>query len=205
MSWGFLNPALPGIREFPGRKSNRGFQGQPAQGQVHALVHEKLYQSEDMASVDFSDYIQNLTDYLFHSYSVGVGNVSLKLDVDKIFLGMDTAIPLGIIINELVSNSLKHAFAGRDSGEISISLKKDGSSTLDGAPGTPGKQEAGEPAKRFLLVVRDNGVGFPEDLDFRDTDSLGLQLALPSLTRSKAVSSLTRAGEEPNSGSGSGS
>ena len=75
-----------------------------------ALVHEKLYQSEDMVSVDFADYIKNLADYLFQSYSLDNGKVSLKLDVEKVFLGMDTAVPLGIIINELVSNSLKHAF-----------------------------------------------------------------------------------------------
>jgi PAS domain S-box-containing protein len=69
-----------------------------------ALVHEKLYQSEDMVSVDFADYIKNLADYLFQSYSLDSGKVSLKLDIDKVFLGMDTAVPLGIIVNELVSN-----------------------------------------------------------------------------------------------------
>ena len=131
-----------------------------------ALVHEKLYQSEDMVSVDFADYIQNLTDYLFQSYSIGVREVSLKLDVDRIFLGMDTAVPLGIIINELVLNSLKHAFVGKDSGEISISLKRDEKGTSE------------NPDEYFLLDVRDSGVGFPEDLDFRDTDSLGLQLVV---------------------------
>ncbi|AKB25089.1 hypothetical protein MSMTP_1620 [Methanosarcina sp. MTP4] len=131
-----------------------------------ALVHEKLYQSEDMVSVDFADYIQNLTNYLFQSYSIRNGNISLKLDVDRIFLGMDTAVPLGIIINELVSNSLKHAFAEKDSGEINISLKRDENSTAE------------NPEEYFLLDVRDSGVGFPEDLDFRDTDSLGLQLVV---------------------------
>ena len=90
-----------------------------------ALVHEKLYQSEDMVSVDFADYIQNLANYLFGAYSVGSGNISLKLDVDNVFLGMDTAVPVGIIINELVSNSLKHAFSKGENGEISICLKKE--------------------------------------------------------------------------------
>ncbi len=75
-----------------------------------ALVHEKLYQSEDMISVDFADYIQNLANYLFGAYSVGDRNISLKLDVDNVFLGMDTAVPLGIIINELVSNALSMPF-----------------------------------------------------------------------------------------------
>ncbi|HET8686603.1 MAG TPA: histidine kinase dimerization/phosphoacceptor domain -containing protein, partial [Methanosarcina sp.] len=81
-----------------------------------ALVHEKLYQSEDMVSVDFADYIENLVSYLFHSYSLDSNKVSLRLDVEKVFLGMDTAVPLGIIVNELVSNSLKHAFAGEKEG-----------------------------------------------------------------------------------------
>ncbi|WP_410509926.1 histidine kinase dimerization/phosphoacceptor domain -containing protein [Methanosarcina hadiensis] len=123
-----------------------------------ALVHEKLYQSEDMISVDFADYIQNLANYLFGAYSIGNKDISLKLDVDKVFLGMDTAVPLGIIINELVSNALKHAFSERESGEICICLKKE------------------EKENCFSLTVKDNGRGLPEDIDFRETDSLGLQL-----------------------------
>ena len=129
-----------------------------------ALVHEKLYQSEDMISVDFSDYIQNLANYLFGAYSVGDKNISLKLDVDNIFLGMDTSVPLGIIINELVSNALKHAFQKKESGEICVCLKK---------------EEQGSSEKNcFSLVVRDNGRGFPKEIDFRETDSLGLQLVI---------------------------
>jgi PAS domain S-box-containing protein len=146
-----------------------------------ALVHEKLYQSEDMISVDFSDYIQNLANYLFGAYSVGSGDIRLKLDVDNVFLGMDTAVPVGIIINELVSNSLKHAFSEGESGEICICLKKeengkDGKGTvrLDTGKGS----KAGVPGKCFSLIVRDNGKGFSEDIDFRETDSLGLQLVV---------------------------
>lgn len=144
-----------------------------------ALVHEKLYQSEDMISVDFSDYIQNLINYLFRAYSVGSGNVSLKLDVDDVFLGMDTAVPLGIIINELVSNSLKHAFSERENGEICICLKKE----EDAAPDPENHDMEVESkiktiGKYFLLTVRDNGKGFPEEIDFMETDSLGLQLVV---------------------------
>ena len=146
-----------------------------------ALVHEKLYQSEDMISVDFSDYIQNLANYLFGAYSVGGGDIKLKLDVDNVFLGMDTAVPVGIIINELVSNSLKHAFSEGESGEICICLKKEengkdgkGTGRLDTGKGN----KAGVPGKCFSLIVRDNGKGFPEDIDFRETDSLGLQLVV---------------------------
>jgi len=131
-----------------------------------ALVHEKLYQSEDMVSVDFADYIKNLAGYLFQSYSLDSNKVSLKLDVEKVFLGMDTAVPLGIIVNELVSNSLKHAFAGEKEGEIYIELHR--STELNG--------KARNKEDKLTLIVRDNGMGFPERLDFRNTISLGLQL-----------------------------
>ena len=138
-----------------------------------ALVHEKLYQSEDMVSVDFADYIKNLSNYLFQSYSLDNTKVSLKLDVEKVFLGMDTAVPLGIIINELVSNSLKHAFTREKEGEIYIELHRAGSANDErtGFSGTARNKE-----DKLTLIVRDNGRGFPEKLDFRNTTSLGLQL-----------------------------
>ncbi len=157
-----------------------------------ALVHEKLYQSEDMVSVDFADYIKNLVDYLFQSYSLDSRKVSLKLDVEKVFLGMDTAVPLGIIVNELVSNSLKHAFAGEKEGEIYIELHRSReNSTLqnknpDNSGNTKSRPQNNERTdlngitedkeEKLTLIVRDNGRGFPENLDFRNTTSLGLQL-----------------------------
>jgi len=142
-----------------------------------ALVHEKLYQSEDMISVDFADYIQNLANYLFGAYSVGDKDINLKLDVDNVFLGMDTAVPLGIIINELVSNALKHAFSDRESGEICICLKKE------------------EKGNHFLLTVRDNGRGFPEEIDFRETESLGLQLVINLVDQIEGSIELNTTGE----------
>jgi len=157
-----------------------------------ALVHEKLYQSEDMVSVDFADYIKNLVDYLFQSYSLDSRKVSLKLDVEKVFLGMDTAVPLGIIVNELVSNSLKHAFAGEKEGEIYIELhrSRENSTLQNKNPDNSGNTKAGpqnnertdlkgmteDKEEKLTLIVRDNGRGFPENLDFRNTTSLGLQL-----------------------------
>ncbi|WP_239450944.1 histidine kinase dimerization/phosphoacceptor domain -containing protein [Methanosarcina horonobensis] len=158
-----------------------------------ALVHEKLYQSEDMVSVDFADYIKDLSDYLFHSYSVGSGKVSLRLDVDNIFLGMDTAVPLGIIINELVSNALKHAFSKEENGEICIQLHRNERRSLyrenykntetqvsvsekTDRTGISRAQEYKKADDKLTLIVRDNGRGFPKGLDFRGTDSLGLQL-----------------------------
>ena len=122
-----------------------------------ALVHEELYQSKDMESIDFGDYMRNLTNDLFQSYSVNTSNVVLEMNVDDIFLVMDTAIPLGIITNELISNALKHAFPHGRGGKISIDLHLDDND-------------------RIVLVVGDTGVGFSQDIDFRETESLGLQL-----------------------------
>lgn len=129
------------------------------QGRVRsmALIHEKLYQSDDLARVDFSEYISNLAAYLFRSYEVNSGAVSLNVEADDVLLGVDTAIPCGLIINELVSNSLKHAFPGGGDGSINIRLRPAG-------------------RERLTLTVADDGVGLPPDFDVRNTPSLGLQL-----------------------------
>ncbi|WP_135612343.1 histidine kinase dimerization/phosphoacceptor domain -containing protein [Methanococcoides sp. AM1] len=121
-----------------------------------ALIHEKLYQSKDLVSLDFADYIKNLTDHLFHSYNVDQENVKLILNVEDVFLGMDTSVPLGIIINELTSNALQHAFGNGEKGEIEIDFQKDDDV--------------------FTLTISNTGEPFPESIDFKNTESLGLQL-----------------------------
>jgi two-component sensor histidine kinase len=122
-----------------------------------ALVHERLYQSRDLARVDFAKYIQSLANYLCRSYGVNTNVIQLKTNLHDVFLGVDTAIPCGLILNELVSNSLKHAFPEGREGEIHIELRSDSDD-------------------KFTLMVSDNGVGLLKDLDFRNTESLGLQL-----------------------------
>ena len=122
-----------------------------------ALVHERLYRSEDLSMVNFGEYIGNLAGYLFQAYNVDRGAIDLKTDVGKFFLGIDTAVPCGLIVNELVSNALKYAFPNGQKGEVSIDF-----SSCD--------------EKTFSLVISDNGIGFPVDLDFRNTPSLGMQL-----------------------------
>lgn len=139
-----------------------------------ALIHEKLYQSKDLARIDFAEYIRNLTNYLFRSYGVTSNRIKLKKNVDDVFLGLDTAIPCGLIINELVSNSLKHAFPDGKEGEIHICLFLDND--------------------KFTLIVRDNGVGFPKDLDFRNTESLGLQLVITLVEQLEGTIDLKRSG-----------
>ncbi len=126
-----------------------------------AMIHEKLYQSNDFTSIQFADYIERLVSELFYSYQVNRELIKPVMKVGDIVLNIETAIPCGLIISELISNSLKHAFPQGNEGEVIISLQP-----VD-TNGDEGKYE---------LIVSDSGIGFPEDLDFRDTGSLGLQL-----------------------------
>lgn len=121
-----------------------------------ALIHEKLYRSEDLVSLDFSEYVTDLIDYLFHSYDVDEDLVKMNLNVEDVYLDMDRAVPLGIIINELTSNALKHAFKDYEEGVIDINFSKDNN--------------------EFVLSIHDSGTSFPQDLDINNTESLGLQL-----------------------------
>jgi two-component sensor histidine kinase/putative methionine-R-sulfoxide reductase with GAF domain len=121
-----------------------------------SLAHERLYQSPDLAQIDFAEYIRDLVAHSFRSYRDRSALITLRIDADDVSPGLDTAIPCGLIINELVSNALKHAFPDNRKGEIRIGLHSENGQTI--------------------LTVSDDGVGFPADLDFRDTDSLGLQL-----------------------------
>ncbi len=139
-----------------------------------ALIHEKLYRSKDLANIDFNDYIKNLVNDLFLSYKVDTGKVTLKMNIDSVSFGIDTAIPCGLIVNELITNSLKYAFPGEKDGEIKISLRR---VPVDAnLPHNQGVQNMNIQSETFELIVSDNGTGIPEDLDYRNTQSLGLRL-----------------------------
>jgi two-component sensor histidine kinase len=122
-----------------------------------ALVHEKLYQSKNFAKINFAEYTESLVKYLFKAYGLNSGNITLKLNIDEVNLNIDTAIPCGLIINELVSNALKYAFPDNQRGTISISLHS-------------GHHQ------HLTLIVKDDGVGLPMDWDLKNVKSLGLQL-----------------------------
>lgn len=138
-----------------------------------ALIHEKLYRSSDLARIDASEYIRNLVANLCSAYGVYSGQIQVKIEVEKIALDIDTAIPCGLIINELVSNSLKYAFPQGKQGLVTINFKLNQahSSTL-----TPQQTQLSEENAICVLTVADDGIGLPADFDLETTDSLGLQL-----------------------------
>lgn len=122
-----------------------------------ALVHEKLYQSSDLSQIDFAEYARGLLGYLWRAHGNAAAVVRLTLDLELVALPIDTAVPCGLILNELAGNALKHAFPGRSEGEVTVSLRE----SVDG---------------RICLCVDDNGVGLPAGLDWRQAQSLGLHL-----------------------------
>ncbi|NYB51922.1 MAG: PAS domain S-box protein [Methanobacteriaceae archaeon] len=121
-----------------------------------AMVHEKLYQSRDLTKINVPGYVKNLISDLFYSYAIKEGEVESIIDIENITFNMETAIPCGLIINELVSNSLKYAFTPGMKGKIVVSLQSK--------------------SEKFELIIADNGIGFPKTIDFKNTKSLGLQL-----------------------------
>ena len=122
-----------------------------------ALIHEMLYQSKNLSKIDFSEYIQPITTNLMRTYGVDPARIKLNINVKNVFMDLDRAIPCGLIINELFSNVLKHAFPEGRQGEVLIDLFQ-------------------ESSQEFTLLIKDNGVGLPIGMDFKNTDSLGLQL-----------------------------
>jgi PAS domain S-box-containing protein len=144
-----------------------------------ALIHEELHEGGGNNTLYFSPYLEKLVENLFQTYSLGNTSISLCTDLEEnIFFDMDTAVPLGIIVNELVSNSLKHAFKGRSKGEIQIKLFKEESDGEEKAGNELSNDEEEFTGKGtgYTLIVSDDGVGIPEKTDLENSDTLGLQL-----------------------------
>lgn len=121
-----------------------------------SIIHESLYQANDFSEINFSQYIVSLSKNLVHSYGILDSFIETKFEIDNVSLSLDLSIPCGLIINELVSNALKYAFKGRKKGKLNISL------LLNNGVVT--------------IIVADNGVGIPKDLNIKETNTLGLQL-----------------------------
>ncbi|MDP4266881.1 MAG: sensor histidine kinase, partial [Bacteroidota bacterium] len=121
-----------------------------------SLIHEKLYEFNDFSKIDYYDYIKELVSQIVNTYDSVRKNLDIKIDIDKIYLNIDTAIPLGLIINELITNSIKYAFNKDEKGEIILSLSKNND---------------------FLTFsVKDNGKGLPQNFNINNIQSLGLRL-----------------------------
>ena len=132
---------------------------QESQNRIHsmALLHESLYQSNNLSRIDFPEYIRQLAAHLFHSYGVPPDRIHLRTDLDRLYLNLDAAVPCGLIINELISNSLKYAFPDGRTGEVRVELRE-------------------QPDHMARLIVADNGIGLRSDIDWETARSLGLRL-----------------------------
>lgn len=122
---------------------------------VMALLHQKLYQTSDLSKVEVSGYVKSLLENIISTSNIS-REVSLRLDIDEVPFNIEQIIPVGLIINELVTNALKHAYRNSEAPELSVSLK--------------------DLADRIVITIEDNGVGFPADFDHTKSDTLGIQL-----------------------------
>ena len=125
--------------------------------QAMSLVHQMLYQSKDLSNINVNDYVTRLTTLIMQSYDISSQNVLLELDIEDISLLIDTAIPVGLVLNELISNSLDYAFPGERKGKIKICISRKDKSKIG-------------------LIVSDNGIGVPKEFDFRHQETLGLKM-----------------------------
>ncbi len=133
---------------------------QESQNRIHAMatVHEKLYSSGDFSGIDLAGYIRSLSQYLFQSYNVNPGNIDITIQADgEVLVNIQKAIPCGLIMNELISNAFKHAFPGDRPGELKIIIRKIKDTEIE-------------------VVVHDNGMGLPDDVDIYHPRSMGLDL-----------------------------
>lgn len=121
-----------------------------------ALVHEKFYQAEELSEINFNEYLEKLCQYLYQSYGDKTDRIDLSVTGDRVGLDMDTAMPCGLLVNEIVSNSYKYAFPGNMKGFIILNLSKDSGSVS--------------------LKIHDSGIGMPADFKIEESESLGMQL-----------------------------
>ncbi len=128
-----------------------------------ALVHERLYRSSDLSHIDFGAYLRDLTGHLIQGYHGKSQDIEVEILADDIHLDVDTAVPCGLIVNELISNAFKHAFPSTGRGKVEIAVQRDDQGW-------------------YHLSVQDNGVGLPAQVDLRESKTLGLQL-VSSLTK----------------------
>ena len=173
--------------KFDDRKVIEAFRESESRILSMSLIHQELYESGKLDSLDFSSYLRKLITDLIRSYKTENCRIQVNLNANSVFLGVDTAVSLGIIINELFTNAIKYAFPAETNGEIYILLLREGDKEENGnkvsndisssrSPDLKSSLSKSRTCEHFTLVFADNGKGFPEDIDFRNSTSLGLQL-----------------------------
>lgn len=139
------------------------FQESQERIQAMALIHERLYCSKNLSHIDFGQYIRDLAAELLQTYSVNSRSIALQVNANGILLNLKTAIPCGLIINELIANALKHAFPAGHQGQINITLNRV-------------ETEADTRTEQYRLIVQDNGIGLPMEIDCQQPKTFGLNL-----------------------------
>jgi two-component sensor histidine kinase len=147
-----------------------------SQDRLHsmALVHDLLQQADDVARINLAQYAARLTEELARTYAVDPAYITLETELEDVWVGLDTATPCGLLLHELLTNCFKHAFPEGQRGNMRVELR-------------------GTAAQTLMLRVGDTGCGFPEDLDFRATESLGLQLVCTLADQLQGTIALERA------------
>jgi PAS domain S-box-containing protein len=144
-------------RHIKDEQASRIFKSSQNRVKSMSLIHERLYQSKDLAKIDFAEYTRSLTGHLFSSYGIDPRNINYQVNIKNVLMDISSAIPCGLIINELVSNSLKHAFPDGKKGEIRIDMHASNTNEI-------------------VLIVSDNGIGIPEEVGLKKPKTLGLHL-----------------------------
>ncbi len=140
-----------------------------------ALVHEQLYRSANFSGINLGEYLTTLKENIFHSFHLGIRNTEIHIDVDNLAIDLDRAIPIGLIVNELVTNAIKYAFTDGRAGRVDIVCREDG-------------------PEKYLLRISDNGVGIADDIDFTNSPSLGLQIVNALVMQIRGTISLEKNG-----------
>ncbi len=162
-------------KSISNREAQEALEASQARVQSMAFIHEKLYQSPDLASVDFEDYLKSLTSNIYHSYAGDRDGITLRVDAKDVSIDISRAMTCGLIINEIISNSLKYAFPNGRKGEIRIEIRTQKDDT-------------------YTMSIGDNGIGLPTGLDINTSTSLGLRLVKMFVRQLKADLAVYREG-----------
>jgi two-component sensor histidine kinase len=139
------------------------------------LLHEGFSESDDFAAIDFSQYVKNLIKHIISAYKVDNEKIKVKNKVDSIMLDIDAAIPCGLIVNELLTNAVKNAFPKGKSGKVSIEFKIDNQDN-------------------YFLTIKDDGIGLPNDLNFKNSETMGFKLVNTLVNQLKGSTIFSREG-----------